>query len=82
MNLPMRLLYALITLYMMLIIVRWLGGWLGLEVEFGRLRWVSKATDPLLNWLRRVLPHMGPVDFGPIAALLILWLVRILVTHR
>jgi YggT family protein len=82
MILPLRVIYVVLTLYMMLIIVRWLGGWLGLEVEFGRMRWVAKTTDPLINWLRKRLPHMGPVDFGPLAALLLVWLVRVLVTRH
>lgn len=81
-DLIQRVLYAGLTLYMMLIILRWLGGWLGLEVEFGRLRWIGRLTDPLINRLRAILPSMGPLDFGPIAALLLVWLVRVLVTQR
>ncbi|MDX9973909.1 MAG: YggT family protein [FCB group bacterium] len=82
MILAQNLVYSLLTLYMMLILTRWLGGWLGLEVEFGRLRWIHKSTEPLINFLRKRLPHMGPVDFGPIAALLLVWLVRVIVTQR
>ncbi len=81
MDLMFRTIYSGLTLYMMLILVRWLGGWLGLEVEFGRLRWIARLTDPLINALRRILPPMGPVDFGPVAALLLVWLVRVIVTR-
>jgi YggT family protein len=77
-----RLVYSALTLYMVLIILRWLGGWLELEVEFGRLRWISRVTEPLIDRLRKILPSMGPLDFGPIAALLLVWVVRvILVGH-
>ncbi len=73
-----RIAYSVLTLYMMLILLRWFGPWLSLEVTAGRLAWVARLTDPLITRLRRVLPNMGPVDFGPIAALVLVWFVRIL----
>lgn len=73
-----RAVYSGLTLYMMLILLRWLGGWFGLDTDFGRWRWIARATDPLIDRLRRVLPNLGPVDFGPIAALLLIWFVRTL----
>lgn len=73
-----RIAYSVLTLYMMLILLRWFGPWLGLEVTAGRLAWVARLTDPLITRLRKVLPHMGPVDFGPLAALVLVWFVRIL----
>lgn len=78
MDLYFRIIYSALTLYMMLILLRWFGPWLTLDVERGRLGWISRVTDPLITRLRRVLPHMGPVDFGPIAALVLVWFVRIL----
>ncbi len=78
MDLYLRITHSILTLYMMLILLRWFGPWLSLEVTAGRLAWVARLTDPLITRLRRVLPNMGPVDFGPIAALVLVWLVRIL----
>ncbi len=78
MDLYLRIAHSILTLYMMLILLRWFGPWLSLDVTGGRLKWVSLLTDPLITRLRRVLPKMGPVDFGPIAALVIVWFVRIL----
>ena len=77
-----RIIFSVLSLYMMLILARWVAGRLELEVEFGRLRWIAKAVDPLIDPLRRILPSMGPLDFGPIAALLVVWLVRIVLTQR
>jgi YggT family protein len=71
-----RLLYAGFTLYMILILLRWFGGWLELDTEFGRYRWISRLTDPLLKRLRRLLPSMGPIDFSPLAALVLAWFAR------
>ena len=78
MDIYLRIAHSLLTLYMMLILLRWFGPWMGLEVTAGRLVWVGRLTDPLITRLRKVLPHMGPMDFGPLAALVLVWFVRIL----
>ena len=78
MDLYVRIAYSVLTLYMMLILMRWIGPRLSMDVTSGRLAWIARLTDPLITRLRRVLPHMGPIDFGPIAALVLVWFVRIL----
>lgn len=78
MDFYLRIAHSVLTLYMMLILLRWFGPWMGLEVTAGRLVWVGRLTDPLITRLRKVLPHMGPMDFGPLAALVLVWFVRIL----
>jgi len=78
MEIAARAAYSICTLYMMLILLRWLGGWFGFETEFGRWRWIARVTDPLIDRLRSVLPNLGPMDFGPIAALLLVWFARTL----
>ena len=74
----MRIAYSVLTLYMILILLRWIGPRMTMDVTSGRLAWISLLTDPLITRLRRVLPHMGPIDFGPIAALVLVWFVRML----
>lgn len=76
MDLHLRLIYAGFTLYMMVILLRWFAPYLCIEVDEGRLRWISRLADPLINRMRRVLPPMGPVDFGPLAAWALVWLAR------
>ena len=71
-----RTLNAILTIYMMLILFRWLAPWLQLDTFDRRIRWAWRFTDPLINVMRRILPSMGPVDFGPIAALFIVFVVR------
>ena len=78
MDLYLRIAHSVLTLYMMLILLRWFGPWMSIEVTAGRLAWVARLTDPLITRLRKVLPHMGPMDFGPLAALVLVWFVRIL----
>lgn len=40
---------------------------------------VTQVTEPVLRPLRQVLPRFGNVDLSPMAALLILWIIRIVV---
>lgn len=71
-----RAVFSVFTLYMILVLIRWLGPWISVETDFGRWRWIATITDPLVGRVRRVLPNLGPVDFGPMVTLLGLWLVR------
>lgn len=71
-----RVIYDVFTLYMLLILLTWVGPMLSLELKSGRLRWIPRLTEPLIAKMRQLLPSMGPFDFGPVAALLLVWLVR------
>ncbi len=73
-HLLIRLVYSLMTLYMLVILLRWLGPWLNLDLE--RHKWIPRVTDPLIRRIRTILPNLGPVDFSPIAALLLVWFLR------
>ncbi|MGI6460075.1 MAG: YggT family protein [Candidatus Hydrogenedentales bacterium] len=68
--------FSVLTLYMMMILLRWFGPWLEVDTDAGRLAWIGRATEPLIQRVRRILPPMGPVDFGPLAALFLVWLAR------
>lgn len=77
-DVPIRAVSALLTLYMLLILLRWTAPWLEFDIHSPRWRWIARLTDPLLDLVRRVLPPMGPMDFGPLGALFVVWLVRVL----
>jgi YggT family protein len=59
-----------------------LSGLMWLTIAYALMSWFSAATDaryflaqlvePLLNPLRRVLPHMGGVDLSPLVLLLLI----------
>lgn len=71
-----RGLYGIFTLLMLGVLLRWFGPWLQLDVESGRLRWISRLTDPLIHRVRRLLPAMGTIDLAPFFTLLMVWFVR------
>lgn len=74
-----RAVYSLLTLYMMLVLLRWLASYLELDLYSARWRWIPQCVDPLVKPIRRALPALGPVDFGPLAALIALWFARELI---
>lgn len=75
-DIVLRFVYSVFTVYMMVILLYWLGPGLGISLYDSRWRWVHKLANPLVAALRKLLPGFGPMDFGPIAALLVLWLGR------
>ncbi|MFP4501476.1 MAG: YggT family protein [Candidatus Hydrogenedentota bacterium] len=72
---------VLLTLYMMAILLRWFGTWLELDEGAWWMRLIAQITDPLITAIRRLLPPMGPVDWGPMGALIVVWLVRIVLAQ-
>jgi uncharacterized protein YggT (Ycf19 family) len=71
-----NVIYSLCTLYMLLILLRWFAPFLELNMHDIRLRWIAQLVDPLLRTVRRFLPNLGPMDFGPLATLFLVWIVR------
>ena len=71
-----RAVYNLLTLYMLAVMLRWFGAWIGLEMEYGRWKVLARITDPVLSRVRKILPSMGPVDFAPLATLFFVWVIR------
>lgn len=70
-----------LTFYMLLVGMRWFGGYLELDFEYGRHRWVGRVTDPLLELARRLIGQTaGPFDWAPIVVLVLVWFVRVLLT--
>ncbi|MCK5861340.1 MAG: YggT family protein [Candidatus Hydrogenedentes bacterium] len=75
-------LYSAITLYMMAILTRWVAPFLSLDLYQRPLRFIPAITDPLLKLIRRTLPPMGFTDWSPVAALLLLWVVRVVLVKQ
>jgi len=67
---------GLFSVLMMALFIRVIASWLGIS-PYGRwMRPVMVATDWLIDPIRRILPPMGMIDFSPMVAWLVLWLVR------
>ena len=69
-----HLLYGALSVYSLLIFIRIIFSW-G-QVSYGNrvMRFLVRATEPLLGPLRRVIPPLGFMDISPIVAFLLIWL--------
>lgn len=67
-----QLLGAFFTIYTWILIIRVLISWVNPDPFNPVVQFLMKATDPVLEPLRRVIPKIGPFDISPIVAVLIL----------
>jgi uncharacterized protein YggT (Ycf19 family) len=81
MDIAVRVIHSGITIYMILILLRWMAPHLGLELEYGPWKFLRRIIDPLLDGIRKSIPPMGPFDASPIVALFGCWFVRSLVVR-
>lgn len=72
-----RVLDAILTLYIWLIFIRVVLGWVGAGSREPLFRPVFVLTDPVLKPLSGLVPPIGGVlDISPMIALLIIWMLR------
>ena len=76
MTILLRLINLIFTLYSFAIIIRSLLPWLGVDYYHPVMRFLVQITEPLLAPLRRFIPPVGGLDFTPMVALVILWIME------
>jgi len=74
-----RIIYSVFTLYMIAVILRWVAPYLHIELEVGRMAWLKKITEPLLEQTRKIVKPSGFFDLSPLALLFFLWFLRTLI---
>ena len=67
---------AIFTVLMSAILIRVIGSWLGMGPYRRWMRPVYALTSWLIDPIRRILPPMGMIDFSPMVAWLVLYVVR------
>lgn len=68
---------TLAELALLAIIIRAVLSWLpGVSALQPIARFFNKITDPLIEPIRRRLPSAGGIDFSPLVAILLIWLVE------
>jgi YggT family protein len=68
------LLYGLLTIYSLFIFIRIIFSWGRVSSTNRVMRFLARATDPLLLPLRNMIPPLGMFDISPIVAFIIIWL--------
>jgi YggT family protein len=67
---------GILTLVMAAIFVRVIASWFGISPYRRWMRPVVWLTDWIIEPIRRILPPFGMIDFSPMIAWLVLWVVR------
>ncbi|MDQ3223199.1 MAG: YggT family protein [Gemmatimonadota bacterium] len=67
---------AIFTVLMAAILIRVIGSWLGVGPYNRWMRPVYALTSWLIDPIRKILPPMGMIDFSPMVAWLVLYVVR------
>ena len=63
--------------YIFLVVSRALLSWIGSDPYHPLVRFIYRATDPVLDRLHRLLPlQFGGIDLTPVALLLVLYLLK------
>ena len=75
----LRLVNLVFTLYSFAIIARVLLTWFPVNPYHPAVRFLFQVTEPVLAPLRRYIPPVAGLDFTPMVALLLLWVVEQLV---
>ena len=74
-----QLIYLLLTIYILLVAVRWVIVWMAPGSTTPLMDFIRKITEPLFYEIRRYLPPIGGIDFSPLAAIIMLFILRTLV---
>ncbi len=62
----------ILTIYMWVIIIRALISWVNPDPYNPIVRFLYKATEPVLYAIRKRLPYIGGIDISPIIVLLVI----------
>ena len=72
-----QLVNLVFQVYIFLVVARALISWVGPAPYHPLVRFLCRATDPVLDRLRRLLPlQFGGIDLTPVALLLALYLLK------
>ena len=74
-HLFLELFQKILRIYVFLIIIRSLLTWISIGYH-PILEWLYKIIDPYLNFIRRYVPSIGGLDFSPMVAILLLYLLE------
>lgn len=70
------ILNTLLTIYMYVIIARAILSWVNPDPYNPIVRFLYRATEPVLDRVRRILPAMGSLDLSPLLVLLAIFFLQ------
>lgn len=76
-----RAISIIFEIYSWLIIIRILLSWTPVNNKNEFIKQLYNITDPYLNLFRKVIPPIGMVDISPIAAIMVLEVIKRLIVQ-
>lgn len=72
----MQVIILLLQILQVLILVRVVMSWVAPTSRNPLVEFVATVTDPILKPIQALLPRTGPVDFSPMIALFLIYLLQ------
>lgn len=73
-----KLLQIFLDIYFYAILIRVIVSWMMPQSYNPTLSLLYQITDPVLNWVRRIVPPLGIIDLSPVVVLIAIQLLHIL----
>ncbi len=65
-------LHYLLNVYMWIVIIRAIISWVSPDPYNPIVRFLYRATEPVLGYVRRIVPSLGGIDVSPILVLVLI----------
>ncbi|KRT66838.1 MAG: hypothetical protein XU11_C0003G0010 [Candidatus Dadabacteria bacterium CSP1-2] len=65
-------LHYLLNIYMWIVIIRAIISWVSPDPYNPIVRFLYRATEPVLGYARRIVPSLGGIDLSPILVLVLI----------
>jgi YggT family protein len=72
---------TLVQIYSFVLLIRILLSWFPVDRYNPVVSFLYDITEPVLEPLRRVIPPAGMMDFSPMVAFLLLWILRVVLMN-
>jgi len=70
---------GLLTIYKYILLASVIISWVNADPYNPVVRFIYRITDPLLNKIRRHMPDTGMIDFSPLVAFALIYVIQIIV---
>ncbi|HPX60763.1 MAG TPA: YggT family protein [Deltaproteobacteria bacterium] len=70
---------GLLTIYKYILLASVIISWVNADPYNPIVRFIYRITDPLLNKIRRHMPDTGMIDFSPLVAFALIYVIQIIV---
>jgi YggT family protein len=75
-----EILSTLLTIMMYAIIARALVSWFDRGMQNPISQFLVQLTEPIIAPIRRVLPTAGMIDFSPMVAIILIWVLQMMLS--